>query len=415
MRRIRFSLRHLVFAARLSVLATCALFVASFVKNRGELRDVLGHQYMPDFIAHYTGGHMVNAPVEQLYSPRAQGVYELSLTHDPTFLNLFISPPYVAPLYAPFAWLSPSHAMIAWAIVSLLALTAAYLLLLPVIGRVKSSHLKLFVLCAFAFQPMQEVFGSGQDTPITILVWAAGIRLALEGRNGAAGLAFGMGALKPQLFVMPFLYFAGKRSWRAIAGMGATAVAWAAIGLAKYGIEGFRAWTWILRSPEYLEQIRRGRIWKMHSIVAFVEGMTPDTLERGARIVGFGLSAVLALATVFVALRTRSQRHAWALLAIAAVLVSPHLFSYDLALLTVSMFLLLGERWSPALRRAALANAMLLWMSAPRARMFGDYAWPISMLSASITAPAMYFVWKAVADRALQMREATLIAEAVAE
>ncbi|RYE87530.1 MAG: DUF2029 domain-containing protein, partial [Myxococcales bacterium] len=263
----------------------------------------------------------------------------------------------------------------------------------------KPSHERLFVLFALAFQPLQEALGSGQDTPVTLLLWAAGVHLALGRRDLLAGLVFGLGVVKPQLFPLPLLFLVVTGRWRAVAGAVASggllvAAAWLHLGPAV-----FRAWGAILTSPTYLHGVRREQLWKMHSLVASLEALAPPAWAPAARGLGHALALALGVVSLALAARMPSPRHAWALLAVTTVLVSPHLFSYDLALLLVPALLLLGERWSLTLRRAALATAALVWLSALRASLVAGHGWPASALAGSWTPLALLVLGREVARR----------------
>lgn len=399
MPRLRLKLRLLVRLSRLLILSTVGLFAASIVRGEG-LRDVFGEVLVPDFVAHYTGGWLAGSP-ERLYDIEAQRALQLEWLADPTFLDLYLSPPHVAPFYAPFARLPLGAAMAAWVLFSGLCLGLAYAILRRDALPIKRSHERLFVLFALAFQPLQALLGGGQDTAVTILLWAGGIHLALGRRDALAGLVLGLGAFKPQLFLLPLLYLVVRSRWRAVAGVVASASALGALGLLLHGLDGYRAWVAILRSQTYLLGTRQASLSKMHSIVASIEALLPPGRASIAWWVGHAIMAIVAAATLRVARRMRSPRHVWSLLVVATVLVSPHLFTYDLSLLLVPALLLLGERWSRAMTRAALAVAALTWLSPARAQLVAGLGWPASILAGSWTPIPLAFLWREIARRGL--------------
>jgi hypothetical protein len=115
--------------------------------------------------------------------------------------------------------------------------------------------------------------------------------------------------------------------------------------------------------------------------------------------VGLAVAAVVGVLAVRHAVKAQSQKHAWALLVVSALLVSPHLFAYDLALLLLPALLLLGERWSRTTVRAIVATSVMVWLSPLRGQLFGASPWPGSILAAPLAVIPLVFLWREIARR----------------
>ena len=184
----------------------------------------------------------------------------------------------------------------------------------------------MLAFCASA--PVFEALGSGQDSLLALVIWVAGLRLLLRGRDAAAGTLLALGLFKPQLFVLvPFLLLAQRR-WRAL---GAFCAVGAGITLLSVLVQ--RADTWRLSlaslgSPLYTQQVQDGQAWKMQSLTALVAELVPGRLVGGV---------LLLAAAVGILLLGRRPGHDvqrdWALLALVTVVTSPHVVLYDLVLL----------------------------------------------------------------------------------
>ena len=382
------------------VLAGNALLYAVVVARGRFPYDAQGTIVLPDFMAHLTGGAMlVQGRARELYDVAAQSAFQVGITGDPKMVDIFLSPPLAAFLYTPFALpgLSYAAAGALWTAVSLALLALSARLLARLLPSLPARDRSLFFLAFAASQPVIQLLGSGQDSAISLLLWTSGTYLALRRRDGAAGVVFALGLFKPQLFLFPPLVLFVLRRWRGLAGWAAAALAFCGLTLLLFGPAGVRGWWEILHSPQYLVSLRTGRALRMASVVPLFLSIAPDALAGVADVVGKGLCVVLGLATLARCAPGRGpvdERGVWALASFAALLVSPHLFYYDLTLLALPAALLLdlSGAYSRTARGAFLALALLTWTSALRVP-FETAPWPVRLLAASWTAIPMLFLW----------------------
>ena len=370
----------------IAILTVNALLYVFVVATGGFPFDRQGTAILPDFMAHLTGGALVaSGQAAHLYDIDAQRALELGITRDPTYLDVFLSPPLSAYLYAPFARLSYGTAVIAWTSVTSVLLAFSARLLGRLAAALSTPDRRLMVLAFLASQPVIQVLGSGQDTAISLLLWTAGVRLALARRDAASGLLFSLGLFKPQLFLFPPLVFLLLRRRVSLACWVAGALTQIGLTLAVFGEEGFRGWWRILHSLQYEVALRAGRGLRMASVIPFMQSIVPDSARSAAGYAGCVLCVGITVATVARCIAPRTldtrgavdERAVWALACVATLLVTPHLFYYDLALLIVPVALLLDlGALTPSAKNALLVFSLLTWTAAARAP-FESAAWPL--------------------------------------
>src|SRR5262249_47568642 len=153
----------------------------------------------------------------------------------------------------PFAVLPYVPSAFLWTASTVLALAVAARLARPLVPRLSERHWSLVLLAAAATAPVFELVGSGQGSALSLLLWVAGVRLALARRDTAAGVVFALGLFKPQLFFLPPLLFLCLWRPRALLGWTATAGALGAVSALLVGPEGIHRWILLLASPFYRE------------------------------------------------------------------------------------------------------------------------------------------------------------------
>ncbi len=367
--------------------------------------DALGLAILPDFIAHLTGGTLaLRGDVARLYDIDAQSAVQLAITHDPHFLDLYLSPPLASLIYAPFARLPYAVAASAWTCVTLVLLALSARVIRGLTPSLPRTHRDVMLIAVLASQPVIQLLGSGQDTAISLLLWSYGTALALRRRDAMAGLVMSLGLFKPQLFVLPPLVFLALRRKWALGAWAVGSLAQVALTLLVFGVSGVRGWWRILHSPEYLVFLRVGRGMRMTSLMPFVDSILPHgagAMRTVAWLVGAGLSLAVVGCTLW---RSRAgesptpdERGVWAAACFATLLASPHLFYYDMTLLALPVALLVEIRGTLGSleKRALLALYVLTWTAAVRAAL-ETVAWPLCVVAASWTAIPLFFLWRSV-------------------
>jgi hypothetical protein len=397
----------------IAIFVVNALLYALVVARGRFPLDAQGTVILPDFIGHLTGGVLaLRGDLAHLYDVAAQSAVQRAITHDASFLDLFISPPLVASLYVPFACCSYAVAAAAWTIVTALLLFLSARVLRDLTPSIPREQRRVLLVATLASQPVIHLLGSGQDTGISLLLWSCGVMLALRRRDAAAGFVMSLGLFKPQLFMLPPLVFLSLRRKRALGAWTVGAIVQGALTSVVFGARGLRGWWGILHSREYLVLLRADRGMRMTSILPFVESVFPrgiGAVEIAAKGLGVAASLALVIATLWRSFPGRpddprgplDERGVWALACLATLLASPHLFYYDMTLLALPVALLVEIRTTlgSGEKRALLAIALLTWTAAVRAGLEGA-AWPLSTIAASWTAIPTFYLWRAMPTRA---------------
>ena len=237
----------------------------------------------------------------------------------------FLSPPTDAWLTAPLVPLPYWVAYWTWAVINLVAYSAA------LVWASTSRGLERWLFAAAAVAPWWVIhaFNLGQVAPLVATGVALGARLARERREIATGLALSLLYLKPNTAVLvPFALLA--------AGRYRTFATWAAVGavigmaaLLSMGTHGVAA---------YLSQLRG----------TLPEGANNLTLEGAFGVTGTAASAVrlaIAVVTLAVAYRYRSSPAiVFATGILGSLLVVPYLHGSDLCLFSVAAWIVWEER-----------------------------------------------------------------------
>src|SRR5258706_5626202 len=295
-------------------------------------------------------------------------------------------PSFEALLFLPLAPFSNTTAYLAWLACNVLLLVASLWLLAPALASLRELSLLPIAVIVLAFYPVGAALLHGQDSLLSLFLYALTFFYVQRGRDGAAGAVLALGLFKPQL-VLPFvvLAFIGERRWRAlrwfsIAGSGLVAVSTAVTGwngAARFIDLGFllqkyRPW---LFKPRLMANIRR-----------FTESLMPGAEVFRTALIVVASVAVLAF-TFFHQRKIARPDLRFALQVTSTVLVSYHLYPYDLALMLIPLLLVanagvtggMRDQWLPLSAVGALLISPLhTWLVSDQ-----RYAW-MSLAAASL-------------------------------
>jgi len=199
---------------------------------------------------------------------------------------------------------------------------------------------RLVAIAAIAYPPLFHFFVRGQIS-VVILVCITAAYLAFRSRREwLAGVALGLLAFKPQFLVAIPLVLLLAQSWRALAGLTISATAQLGFTYLYFGRSVMRAYVTVLlhsaREPGSTELSLSPL--QMHSLHSFWEILLPWTgavwaLDILSSLAVVGLAAAIWRSSSAVSIR-------FAALILAAVLVNPHIYIYDLLVLAVPLLLL---------------------------------------------------------------------------
>lgn len=255
-------------------------------------------------------------------------------------------------------------------------------------------HPRLVAVCALAYPPVFHFFVRGQISAVMLACFAAAYLAFLARRDWLAGIALGFLILKPQFLVAVPLVLLLAKAWRPFVGLALSAIAQLTLTLVYFGWPVMRSYIGMLlhsAGQPTSTELTLSPI-QMHSLRSFWTLLVP--WPQGVWVLYILSSlAVIAMATAVwkssspVALR-------FSALVLAAVLVNPHLYIYDLLALAPALLLLTDwvlnnpqHPLSPALR-GLLYLAFLLPLFGPLSR------WTHMQLSVPAFTVLLYVLWR---------------------
>ena len=288
-----------------------------------------------DFLGLYAGGQLAGTP--GLYNPATVRAAEGRVSGE-TGLP-FPRLPYYALLLKPLTWMPYRTAYAVWEVVMLAAL-AAFAMLWPHDDRAHA-----WMLCCWSVPAWVSLF-NGQDVALLLLWVALAARLLKIGWAAAAGAVLALCAAKYHLVVLVPLVVLAQRRWRMAAG----AVAAGAVMLAASFLVAGVSWPgqyWAAMADPGIQQA----VSRMPNLYALLRPL-PFGLEMD------WAAAVLVAATVFLAARRASGfAGPLALALVGSLLVSPHTYLADCALLLPALIIATGTGVRGGKRLSAIALA----------------------------------------------------------
>ena len=311
-----------------------------------------------DFIAFHTAGRfLLQGRAAQLYDkPAVRDQQRETMVGLLTPYVPFRNPPFFALPFALLALLDLVPSYLVWMVLGVIGIAVAVWRVLP---QSLQAHRREVLVLAFAFTPVYLGLG-GNTAPLALLLWVLVYRALHCGKDVEAGMWAAFGLFKPQLFILLPVVFLLTRRWRALGVYAAVATVLGLVSLGVVGVEGMRGWVQVMLSSELEGSITAHFGLRMHGLKAFFDLLWPGVPALVGTIVASG---VVLCALVHVWLKSigpLSLRIAFTM--VAALLVNPHLFDYDLTLL-VLVGILVGH-----LVRAKwwfLAGYVLLLIRAP--------------------------------------------------
>ena len=299
-----------------------------------------------DFSQFYSGARLIwSGDVEQLYD---DDVLLRAVAADVPWPAVTIFPPvYPAHVYASFGpvlLVSFLPAAVSFALASL----GLYALGVLLLGSGGQSDVDLRWL-AFGNPALVYVIPAGQITAIPFLQLALVWRAWRAERWGMAGLCLGLMAWKPQLLLIGLVAAVVQPRVRLLGGVLAGAGIHAVVFTLVAGPSGWGGWARVLRLLAANEQVFQNR-WQFQSL----KGSLALWVPRGELYWW-----TLAAATLVVLLacwrigRTSDHRVTFAATVLGGLLISPHVYTYDVLLASAGLYAI-GQQ---ALQRPSLARS----------------------------------------------------------
>ncbi len=392
--------------ARQCAIVLLALMLPLFTAAFGSWRSCTASVCKPiasDLAPHLAAARIVLAgDPHHLYDLSYQFAIEQRVLSGHYWPDPFISPPFVAYLYVPLAHLPYLLSAALWTLLTVTLLALSLRLLWPLLPSLQRFGFGSVILIAFSAEFVFDLVGSGQDSAISLLIFAAGLRLLLARRDASAGAVLAFGLMKPQLAIaFPFVFLL-QRQWRALGAWLAVAGALVAGSVAIVGLSGAESYVRLVLSSAYQYGAGAPLSFKELSIIALVHGLLPS--QTSWLVLPVAAAILIPLAIGFVRLARRGVYDEtdvcllYALTVTFTVLLSPHIFAYDGVLLLLPA-LVLADRGTQhsQIRLALVLTYMLAWAAVFRYVVFGTLSWPISMIVAPWTVVGVLLIYRCIA------------------
>ena len=315
---------------------------AEAAANPGQPRDPLGG----DFLQEYVGGKIFDSgEQERLYDldwikQVQHDSNAVGFTLDPGQYYPMVYPPFYYAILSPLSRLNYQTATIIWTLLSSLALSWAGFVLIRFGQRIALPSLFAFALF---FSPLVLCVNMGQKSTLLLAILSTTFVLLQHRKALPAGLVFGLIAFKPHLGIVIGLAMLWKRQWHFVAG----ALTTVAVLVGGSYLHSPQLWTGYFETAlsmrDYL-QTAGYDLAESHS----VNGALKLSLGSFAPSLVTPLSIAAAIGIIAVVgwslrgpLETSSPQFTrqFSLFIIAMILLGPHLYTYDLAMLLLPMYL----------------------------------------------------------------------------
>jgi hypothetical protein len=312
------------------------------------LVDRAGKVIGADFAAFYMAGVFARqGHIVDLGSLLTQSNFQHALVA-PTVVEGFapwINPPFFAYAFAPLAaWSYATALVVYWALG--IATFVATVVLVRRLLRLQESRGRLLLLASSYF-PTVAWLTFGQASAFSLALMTASVTGLLVEQDFLAGLALGALAYKPQLAIGLGLALVFARRWRAVLG---ALVSGGGLFAVSFLVAPAATRAWVVGSPALLAFIRQSGypMWGLASLYGASALLFDGVSRRLAEVVG-AVSTLLAVVALHHLWRRvpwhparRSFRLALASTRAGTLLVSPHLYFYDLMLMLLPAALVLA-------------------------------------------------------------------------
>jgi len=316
---------------------------------------VLISAYNYDFLCWYNGGTLAReARFGDLYRETAQAQVQEQVAPGLNEPRPYARPPWFALALAPLTALPLVKAYVVWVAAWLVVMLATWAW---GVARFGESALLLAAL----FLPTNIGLCYGQDCAAMLAICCGAWVLMERRRPLASGMVLGLGLMKFHLLLLVPLGLILKRQWRMLAGFAATGAVFLAVTLAVFGVSGLEQYVYYLRygKTEFLGHSPESMI-NVYSILL--------NFGIDSKIVHVLAAAAVLCGSIFGILRAPTWR-AVSIALTGSLLITPHVFGYDAAMLLLPMWLVIENsrhqlpRWSVL----ALANPLTFYTTAVRA------------------------------------------------
>lgn len=256
-------------------------------------------------------------------------------------------------LYLPLAGLDNVTAYDRWLLFNVFLLLLSFWMLKAELTALNREIVLPPVLWAAAYFPVIMGFFLGQDAIVMLFLYSLFFVLSRRGHDHWAGLAVGLCTFKPHLALpFAFLFFLCRRRWSGLLGFILGGIAMGAFSLAMVGMNGMKefialnAWTqehnpWLFNA-RLMPQIR-GLVQTVLQNWLSYRQTVAMVLLISLFFLGWAALLMLRLPKSDLLQKRDSLVLEFAFCMIVTILVSYHLYPYDMSMLLVPVLLLINQ------------------------------------------------------------------------
>jgi hypothetical protein len=379
--------------AQAILLAICLWGVCAIDFATPGLFDRAGNIKFQDFLPSYISARLIaQGRVTQLYNQQVAADAIQALIGQPSRVRLpNLYGPQVGLLFVPLARVSFPIAARIWVATSLFIYCGCIYLVWRSCPNLRPYSASV-AICAIAFPPLFHFFVRGQTSALVLACFTAAYLGFRADRRWLAGVALGFLFFKPQFLVAIPIVLLLARAWKEFVGLAVAAGAQFAITRIYFGPAVMHAYLEALRNFSRAGVELSLAPIQMHSLRSFWTLLIPSPELALALYILSSVVVIAMAAAVWKSLAPLAIR--FSALTLAALLVNPHLFVYDV--LVLASILLLLVDWTLMHAHFALSPALrLLLYLAYVLPLFGPLSrWTHIQLSVPVLVAILWLLWR---------------------
>ncbi len=349
--------------AQAIVLAICLWGVCAVDFATPGVFDRAGNIKFQDFLPVYVSAKLISQHrASEIYNQQTQTETLHAVIGGPARVRIpFLYGPQVGLLFVPLTKVSFATAAAIWVTLSLLI----YFTCIYALWRCSPNlhpYGQLTALSAIAFPPLFHFFVRGQFSAVPLACFTAAFLALRANQLWLAGIALGFLIAKPQFLLAIPLVLLLAQAWRMLASLVLSSAAQLAFARLYFGADVMRAYVNVLLHPSSwisTAELSQAPI-QMHSLRSFWTLLLPWPT---AALALYAITSIAALAIAVVIWKSSPVTVKFSALILAAILINPHLFVYDLVALIPALVLLLDWILSKAESPFSPALKLLLYLA----------------------------------------------------
>jgi Glycosyltransferase family 87 len=327
--------------AQALVLAICMWGVCAVDFATPGLFDRADNIKFQDFLAFYIPAQqIVQHRTSQLFDPQSTAAEVQAIISSPTDVLLpALYGPQVGLFFVPLARFSFLTAARLWAALGLFVYFACVYFAWRVCPNLRP-HAGTVAIAAIAFPPLFHFFVRGQISVLVLACFTLAFFAFRARHDWLAGIALGFLVFKPQFIVAIPLVLLFAASWKALTGLIISSASQLALTWAYFGSSVMRSYYDIMwHTSRWIGNAEPGPAHiQMHSLRSLWILLLP---WPGTALALYIMSAAVVIGLAAATWKlSASLNLRFSALILAAVLVNPHLFVYDLLVLAPILLLL---------------------------------------------------------------------------